>query len=347
MGHHALLALFLLARELDRVAQRADQRLEVDLRLAALHPQEVDLALHVFLPRLRLLHDEVGPSFGLADDPRRLERRLLADILGRSARALTHVVGRLLRRHQRAAQASFQVAILAQRAFEPGNLLAEALVLTQRLLVALGCLEQERTDLGPIEAAHRRGELRLPQVERRDVHTAIGQGKASKLRGLGVVVTAEHLGSRKSPCRPGPASRLPEWPPRSPRSCPSTAHGASGRGRRRPAIRREDRAAVETTGARLRASRVRAAASSARQPGRRGMRPRPQRVAAPRRDGRRTSSPPPRDPPGSAVPEPALPRRPPGRAFRAARRYRPTGSWRTPAPPFGPYSSAGGLSDAT
>src|SRR5688572_20819181 len=330
------LALLLLADEGDGVADRGDERFEVRLGLAALQAQRVDVALHLVHPCLGSFHHQLGAPFGLAHDAPRFLRRVLAD-----------VVSGLLRRHQRALQAALEVAILRQRRLETGHLLAQAVVLAQGLLVAVRSLEQEGGHFSAVEPAQAGAELRLPHVERRHGQIAIGRGKPTKVGRLHLIVTLQHLGSRRSRYRPVPGWRLPQSPPRSRRSSPSTAPGAGRRARRRTAIRREDRARYETIGARLRAYPVRAAASSTRRPGRRDMRPRPRRAAAPRQAAHHVWSLRRPDPPGSAVPARCLLPLPRDPAARAARPYRPIESWRTPAPLFGPCSSAGGQSNAT
>ena len=58
--------------------QRRDDAFEAGLDLAALHAQAVDLALHVFEPRLALLQQQVGAALGLAHDARGFLLRVLA-----------------------------------------------------------------------------------------------------------------------------------------------------------------------------------------------------------------------------------------------------------------------------
>ena len=91
------------------------------LRLAPLHPQAVDFALHVLEPPQRLLQNHLRAPFGLAHDARGFLRRVLA-----------HVVGKLLRAHQRVLQAAFEIAKLTERTFETRDLLTQAIVLAQR-----------------------------------------------------------------------------------------------------------------------------------------------------------------------------------------------------------------------
>ena len=49
-----------------------DQRLRCRSRLRGASCAGLDLALHVFEARLRLLQQQVGAAFGFADDQRRL-----------------------------------------------------------------------------------------------------------------------------------------------------------------------------------------------------------------------------------------------------------------------------------
>ena len=65
----------LFAHERNRVVDGRDDALEARLDLAPLHPQPVDLALHVLEPRLRLVEEQIGPAFGLAQDTRRFVLR--------------------------------------------------------------------------------------------------------------------------------------------------------------------------------------------------------------------------------------------------------------------------------
>src|SRR5258705_5629706 len=105
MLHDAIVALaaVLLADEIQRIVQRGNRSLEVGLSLAALDPEAVDLTLDVLGLGLRPLQRQLGASLGLADNMRRL-------LLG----VLAHVVGNLLRSHQRRLQAAFELAELLE-----------------------------------------------------------------------------------------------------------------------------------------------------------------------------------------------------------------------------------------
>ncbi len=62
------LARFLLADELERVAQRGDVGFDRCLDVLALQLEAVDLALDILDPRLRLREEKLGAAFGLAND---------------------------------------------------------------------------------------------------------------------------------------------------------------------------------------------------------------------------------------------------------------------------------------
>src|SRR5262249_54588846 len=143
-----------------------------------------------------------------------------------------HIVGGLLRRDQRALQSGLELAILLKGPLETGDLLAQPFVLPQGLIVAGRGFFDDRGDLRLVEAAHCGLEPRLTKVERRDVVPA--------------VFTVEHFGSRKSRFPPARLWRPPARQPRSRRSFPSTARGASFREHRRPASPRAAHAACET-----------------------------------------------------------------------------------------------------
>ena len=123
----------LLADEGQRGLQRPDQRFDVVLDFAALQAQPFDFALDVLEPRLRLLQDQVGAGLGFA-----------VIRLGLGLRVLLDLVGHLLRGEQRVAQVALLAAMLAEHGFELGDLLAQPVVLAQRVLVIVGDLEQER-----------------------------------------------------------------------------------------------------------------------------------------------------------------------------------------------------------
>ena len=63
-----LIAVASLFFKKDRPLQRGDDRLETRFSLAPLHPQRIDLALHVLAARLRFLHQQLGAALGLARD---------------------------------------------------------------------------------------------------------------------------------------------------------------------------------------------------------------------------------------------------------------------------------------
>lgn len=104
MGDDLVVALILLADEIERVAQRRERRLDAGLRLAPFHLQVVDLALDVLEARLRLLLYQFRAAFRVAHDAR-------AFLAGRVA----HVVGHLLRADQRRLEAALELAMLAER----------------------------------------------------------------------------------------------------------------------------------------------------------------------------------------------------------------------------------------
>jgi hypothetical protein len=153
------------------MVQGRNGRLDAGLRLAALQAQAVDLPLHVLGARLGTVDQQFGAPFRLAHDAGRFIRGVVA-----------HVVGNLLRAHQRRLQAVLEVAVLCQCRLEPRDFLAQPIVLTQSVLEAFGGLEQERRDLGAIEAAHRGAEAHLPHVDRADGQAAVGERRATRFR---------------------------------------------------------------------------------------------------------------------------------------------------------------------
>ena len=76
----------------------------------------------------------------------------------------------LLRREQRVAQVALLAAMLAEHRVELGDVLAQLVVLAQRVLVVVGDFEQERLHFAAIVAAHHGLESLLPQIERCDFH---------------------------------------------------------------------------------------------------------------------------------------------------------------------------------
>ena len=131
----------------------ASRLISASRRLTA---QAVDLALDVLGLGLRSLQRQLGAPFGVADDTRRL-------LLG----VLAHVVGDLLRSHQRRLQTAFELAELLERRLEPDDLHPQPLVLAQRVVESFGRFLQERRDVGPCRSrAVAVGETRLPHVER-------------------------------------------------------------------------------------------------------------------------------------------------------------------------------------
>ena len=109
--------------------------------------------------RLRLLQQQVALAFGFADDQAGFGLRVLLD-----------VVGELLRGEQRVAQVALLAAMLAEHRVELGDVLAQLVVLAQRVLVVVGDLEQERLHFAAIVAAHHGLEALLPEIEWCDFH---------------------------------------------------------------------------------------------------------------------------------------------------------------------------------
>ena len=152
-------ARVLIADEFERRVERPDQRLDVVLDFAALHAQPFDFALHVLEPRLRLLQDQIALALGVANDQAGLVLRVLLD-----------VVGMLLRGQQRVAQVALLAAMLGEHGVELGDVLAQLVVLAQRVLVVVGDREQEGLHFAAVVAAHHGVEALLPQIQRCDLH---------------------------------------------------------------------------------------------------------------------------------------------------------------------------------
>ena len=75
------LSRFLLANELERVAQRLDGRFDRGLDVAALQLEAVDLALDVLDARLCLFEQQIRPPLGLADDALRFAVGTCLDVV--------------------------------------------------------------------------------------------------------------------------------------------------------------------------------------------------------------------------------------------------------------------------
>jgi len=84
MQQDAVIALpqFLLADELERVAQGRDARLDRGLHVLAFQLQAVDFALNVLEARLRFLEQQIGARLGLARDALRFGFRRRDDARG-------------------------------------------------------------------------------------------------------------------------------------------------------------------------------------------------------------------------------------------------------------------------
>ena len=164
--------LILLADELERAVERLDRGLERSFDVAPPQPQLVDVALDLLEPDLRLLDEQVGASLRFADDQ-----------LGFVLRRFLDLVREPLRRQQRVAQVGLALAVLAEQRFHAREVAAQAVDLAQRVLVVVGRLGQERHDLGPVEAAQRRPEPLLAQVERADAHHAFGRLRRDRIVG--------------------------------------------------------------------------------------------------------------------------------------------------------------------
>src|SRR6185295_1457099 len=154
------LAHLLLADELERVPQRRDRRFDRRLGVSSLELEAVDLALDVFEARLRLLQQQIGSPFGLADDPPGFQLGVGLDL-----------VRKLLRRRQCALQVLLVLAVLDHRRFQPHEVLSELVRFTQRLLVVVGHGGHERCDLDRVKTAEFPTKTLLSKVERADIHT--------------------------------------------------------------------------------------------------------------------------------------------------------------------------------
>ncbi len=71
---------------------------------------------------------------------------------------------------QRVAQVRLTLAVIGQQRFGPGEILAQPVDLSQRVLVIVRGLGQEGHHFGLVEASECRLEARLPQIERGDTH---------------------------------------------------------------------------------------------------------------------------------------------------------------------------------
>ena len=154
------LARFLLAHEVERVAQRRDVGFDRGLDVLALQLEAVDLALDVLEARLRLLEQQIGAAFRLADDAPRLVLGVGLD-----------VVRQLLRRHQRVLQVLLVLAVLGEHRLHAHQILAQAVGLAQRLLVVVGDRGEKRGDLDRVETAESLAKTLLAKVKRADIHT--------------------------------------------------------------------------------------------------------------------------------------------------------------------------------
>src|SRR5688572_18522301 len=190
------LALFLLADELERVTERPDGRLERRFDFTALHPHAVDLALHVFQPRLRLLQQQLGPSFGLANNLPGLRLGIGADVLGDA-----------LCRHHRVAKIPLVLAMLVEQRFHFRDFLAQTIDIAKRVFVVVGHFGDERHHFGFVETAKRRAESQLAEIERADLHAAFSSGRGSCARSREIRI--KHGASRRWPCRAAQSWLLP------------------------------------------------------------------------------------------------------------------------------------------
>ncbi len=108
---------------------------------------------------MRLLEQQSGPVFRLADDP-------LAFLLG----LFLHVVRQPLRRQEGVAQGLLALAVFVEDRFHLGELLAELIGLAERLLVVVGDRDQKCGNLDLVEAVQAAAETPLAEVEGSDVH---------------------------------------------------------------------------------------------------------------------------------------------------------------------------------
>src|SRR5438128_2430024 len=222
MDQDAFIALvdFLLADELHRVAQALNRRLDRRLDVFAFELQAVDAALNVLEPRLRFLEKQVGSRFGFAHDSLGLLIGLRPDI-----------VGEPLRRQHGRFQILLELAVLVESRLHLGEILAQPIRFTERLLVIVSHGGQAGGDLDFVEAAERGPESLLSEVEGADVHTGSLSYEAFPLIGWRLTRRQRWVkhnpAFQKSRFRRESEWPLPRWRPRSPGSSPSRARRAS------------------------------------------------------------------------------------------------------------------------
>ena len=93
-----------------------------------------------------------------------------------------HVVGHLLRAEQRRPQAALEIPELLERCLEPGDFLAQPIVLPQRLFVAFGRFGRNVVTSLRSKPRIAAAELRLAHVERRDAKLTFDAGQPPRLR---------------------------------------------------------------------------------------------------------------------------------------------------------------------
>src|SRR5207248_868341 len=118
------LARFLLADELERVAQRLDARLDRRLDVLALELEAVDLALDVLEPRLRFLEQQLRSALGLAHDALRVGVGRGHDPAAFGVGISLDIVRQLLRRHHRRLQVALVLAVLVEHRLHAHEVLA-------------------------------------------------------------------------------------------------------------------------------------------------------------------------------------------------------------------------------
>src|SRR6185312_2237526 len=179
-----VVALFLLADVVERVAERLDGRLDRGLDVAPFQLHAVDLALDVLEARLRAIEQQLRTAFGVAHDA-----------VGFLLRGALQIFRQLLRGHERRSQVLLVLAMFGEHGFHAREVLPQAVGLTQGLLVVVGDGGQERRDLDPVETPEAGVETLLTKVKRTDIH-------AVNLRlHLSVDGAANLSGGRISPCR--------------------------------------------------------------------------------------------------------------------------------------------------
>ena len=104
--------------------------------------------------------NQIGTALCVADDALRLLLRVRFD-----------VVGKPLRRDQRALEAALLLAVLVDNGFHAHEILAEAFGFPQRPLVVVGDGQKKRSDFDLVVPSERITKFVLPEVNWTDIHS--------------------------------------------------------------------------------------------------------------------------------------------------------------------------------